>query len=83
MHLPMTTPTVVGRLCQRRDECISAMNVLEHLQSGTAPDNLLSSVQDFDLQQFQGRLDLQRSALLGHSFGGATVLATLAKEKRF
>lgn len=32
---------------------------------------------------FQNRLDFSRVAIIGHSFGGAAVLATLATDTRF
>ena len=32
---------------------------------------------------FKGRLDLNKVAIVGHSFGGATTAMSLAKDKRF
>jgi platelet-activating factor acetylhydrolase len=37
----------------------------------------------FDMLQFKGMLDMDKLAIVGHSFGGATVVASCAKEKRF
>lgn len=31
----------------------------------------------------KGRLDLNKVAIVGHSFGGATTVMSLAKDKRF
>ncbi|EDO32225.1 predicted protein [Nematostella vectensis] len=67
---------------QRSEECKSALDFLEHLQSGTTPENLIEDC-SLDLGMFKGRLSVDRPAIAGHSFGGATVVTTLAREKRF
>ena len=38
---------------------------------------------DFDFSQFQGRLNLDLVAVMGHSFGGATTIQTLSEDQRF
>ncbi len=43
--------------------------------------NLLGVSLDFS--QFKGRLDLSTAGMIGHSFGGATVIQTLSDDKRF
>ncbi|XP_022794973.1 platelet-activating factor acetylhydrolase-like isoform X2 [Stylophora pistillata] len=65
----------------RANECISAHNILENIQSGRFPTNLFQ--ENSILQQLKGRLDLKKFAVVGHSFGGATTVLTLAKDKRF
>ncbi len=37
----------------------------------------------FDLYQFKGRLDTDTAAVMGHSFGGAATVVTLATDNRF
>lgn len=66
---------------KRADECIYAHNLLEKIHTGKFPHNLFkdSSI----LTQLKGRLDLSKVAVVGHSFGGATTVLTLAKDKRF
>ncbi len=38
---------------------------------------------DLDFGQFKGRLDLSKAGMIGHSFGGATVIQTLNDDQRF
>lgn len=65
----------------RANECVRAHNILENIQSGHFPTNLFQ--ENSILQQLKGRLDLKRVAMVGHSFGGATTVLSLAKDKRF
>ena len=41
---------------------------------------MVSIFSNFSLQD---RLDMNQVCIMGHSFGGATAIATLAKDKRF
>jgi len=66
---------------KRADECIYAHNILEKIHTGDFPKNLFKDTSV--LQQLKGRLDLNKVAVVGHSFGGATTVLSLAKEKRF
>ena len=66
---------------QRAKECMQTLNFLEQLNEGQPPKNLLGAV--FDSPQFKDRLDLNNVSIMGHSFGGVTTIATLAKDKRF
>ncbi|XP_063959851.1 platelet-activating factor acetylhydrolase-like [Lytechinus pictus] len=69
------------QITQRRDECIASLSFLEVLDDGF---NYQSDIdRDFDLLQFKGRLDLSSAAICGHSYGGATTIATLSHDKRF
>ncbi|KAL9963187.1 hypothetical protein ACROYT_G032364 [Oculina patagonica] len=70
-----------GQVHKRANECINAHNILEKIQTGDYPRNLLK--ENSILQQLKGRLDLNKVAIVGHSFGGATTLVALAKDKRF
>ncbi|CAB3990535.1 Platelet-activating factor acetylhydrolase [Paramuricea clavata] len=66
---------------QRAKECMQTLNFLEQLNEGQPPKNLLGA--EFDSPQFKDRLDLDKVSIMGHSFGGVTTIATLAKDKRF
>nr|CAB3264630.1 platelet-activating factor acetylhydrolase 2, cytoplasmic-like [Phallusia mammillata] len=64
---------------ERADECIEALNHLDELNKGTFE----GVATEINLQQFKGQLDLEKAAILGHSFGGSTTITTLAKDTRF
>ncbi|XP_077985870.1 platelet-activating factor acetylhydrolase-like [Glandiceps talaboti] len=67
---------------QRAEECQKALNLLEKLNRGESVTNLLDRHSNH-LEQFKGRFDLNRVAVAGHSFGGATSVQTLEKDSRF
>ncbi|KAI5619941.1 platelet-activating factor acetylhydrolase [Silurus asotus] len=66
---------------QRADECIQALDLLVDINSGKSVQNTLRS--DFDWSKLKNCMDLCRIAVMGHSFGGATVIECLCKEVRF
>jgi len=68
-----------GQVHARARECSELLSHLEELNKGVFKP--VSS--HIDLQTFKDRLDLDKTALLGHSFGGGTVLTTVADDKRF
>uniref|UniRef100_A0A8C2DYU6 Platelet-activating factor acetylhydrolase n=1 Tax=Cyprinus carpio TaxID=7962 RepID=A0A8C2DYU6_CYPCA len=67
---------------QRADECIRALDTLFDINSGKSVANVLQCDFDF-LPAFQNSMDLCRIAIMGHSFGGATVIECLCKEVKF
>lgn len=66
---------------QRVEECINVLNLLEDINNGIKVKNVLQS--NCHLSNFCGLLDMSKVCLAGHSFGGATMLKTLSKDKRF
>uniref|UniRef100_A0A671QV16 Platelet-activating factor acetylhydrolase n=1 Tax=Sinocyclocheilus anshuiensis TaxID=1608454 RepID=A0A671QV16_9TELE len=62
---------------QRADECIRALDILFDINSGKSVENVLH------LLAFQNSMDLCRIAIMGHSFGGATVIECLCKDVKF
>ncbi|TNM95196.1 platelet-activating factor acetylhydrolase isoform X1 [Takifugu flavidus] len=66
---------------QRADECILALEKLTQLNSGSPLQNVLQT--KFDMSALENSMDLCRIAIVGHSFGGATVVKALSKEERF
>lgn len=67
-----------AQLEQRREDITRLLDCVEQLNTGQLK-NILTP--DFDLQQFVGSVDAERCALVGHSFGGATVVACLDDER--
>ncbi|XP_018585863.1 platelet-activating factor acetylhydrolase isoform X4 [Scleropages formosus] len=66
---------------QRANECIRALKILDEINSGKSVTNVLQS--EFDWSSLKNSLDLCKTAVMGHSFGGATVIETLCKELTF
>ncbi|XP_067840410.1 platelet-activating factor acetylhydrolase [Heptranchias perlo] len=66
---------------QRSEECIRALNLLTDINMGKPVHNVLPL--DFDFTKMKDCLDLCKVAIMGHSFGGATVIDSLSKELRF
>uniref|UniRef100_A0A8C6V687 Platelet-activating factor acetylhydrolase n=1 Tax=Naja naja TaxID=35670 RepID=A0A8C6V687_NAJNA len=66
---------------QRADECIRALDCLLEINSGKPDKNILPLI--FNWKLLKDSIDLQKIAIMGHSFGGATVIETLSKDPRF
>ncbi|KAM6207880.1 platelet-activating factor acetylhydrolase isoform 1-T1 [Sarcoramphus papa] len=66
---------------QRAQECIKALDLILKINSGEEVMNVLNS--DFDWNSLKDSVDTSRIAVMGHSFGGATVIESLSKEIRF
>lgn len=66
---------------QRADECILALDKLTEINSGISVQNVLET--NFDWSTLKNSMDLCRIAVMGHSFGGATVIEALCKEVKF
>lgn len=71
----------------RAREASRALDILENLNRGQVPENLLviaGGAEHGDvLRQFEGALDLSSPVMAGHSFGGATTCLALARDERF
>ncbi|KAM7395772.1 hypothetical protein PAMA_007177 [Pampus argenteus] len=66
---------------QRGDECILALDKLIEINSGISVQNVLQT--RFDWTTLENSMDLCRIAVMGHSFGGGTVIEALCKEVKF
>ncbi|XP_064406355.1 platelet-activating factor acetylhydrolase-like [Halichondria panicea] len=66
---------------KRSSDARRALDLLRLLNEGAPVGNLLEV--DLDFGQFKGRLDLNMAGMMGHSFGGATVIQTLSEDQRF
>ncbi|XP_012676454.1 platelet-activating factor acetylhydrolase [Clupea harengus] len=66
---------------QRADECIKALDLLIEINTGSPVENVLRT--QFDWSTLEDSMDLCKIAIMGHSFGGATVIEGLCKEVKF
>lgn len=66
---------------QRAKECSQALGLILDIDHGKPLKNILDL--DFDVKQLKGSIDRSKIALIGHSFGGATVIQTLSEDPRF
>ncbi|KAF6115540.1 phospholipase A2 group VII [Phyllostomus discolor] len=71
-------PLRSAQVQQRAKECSEALNVL---LSSFPVKNVLDL--DFDMQQLKDSIDRNKIAVIGHSFGGATVIQALHDDQRF
>jgi platelet-activating factor acetylhydrolase len=71
-------------LLQRVGEIQKVIDVLESLDQGSLMQNFNSVTgrASLDTKFFQQQLDLNHIAMHGHSFGGATAIATSGVDKR-
>ena len=60
-----------------------ALNIMHLLNDGGDIENMLEDSGDFDFGQFKDRLDVERAAIIGHSFGGSTTVQVICDEPRF
>jgi platelet-activating factor acetylhydrolase len=83
-HRPETEaefPLRNKQVLQRSRDGILALELLTMLNEGVEVHNMMEG--HFDFRQFQGRLDLRKAAIMGHSFGGATTIQALSQDHRF
>ncbi|XP_059501694.1 platelet-activating factor acetylhydrolase [Stegostoma tigrinum] len=66
---------------QRAEECTKALNLLTDINLGKPVNNIVPV--NFDFTKMKDSLDLHKVAIMGHSFGGATVIDSLSKDVRF
>ncbi|NXW94865.1 PAFA acetylhydrolase, partial [Alopecoenas beccarii] len=66
---------------QRVQECTKALDLILKINSGEEVTNVLNS--NFDWSSLKDSVDTSRIAVMGHSFGGATVIESLSKDIRF
>uniref|UniRef100_A0A8R1DE88 1-alkyl-2-acetylglycerophosphocholine esterase n=1 Tax=Caenorhabditis japonica TaxID=281687 RepID=A0A8R1DE88_CAEJA len=62
---------------KRVSECVKALNVLEQMNLGTVPEKILIG-SEYNWAQFKDKLIISTASVIGHSFGGATSLASSA-----
>ncbi|KAM9703421.1 platelet-activating factor acetylhydrolase isoform 1-T1 [Menidia menidia] len=80
-HRESEFPLRNNQVKQRANECILALDRLTEINAGVAVQNVLRT--QFDWTTLENSMDLCRTAVVGHSFGGATVIEALCKEVKF
>eukprot|EP00731_Ephydatia_muelleri_P028418 Em0020g62a len=68
------------QLCQRVKDVKQVVDLFNILNEGGTIKNMMPN--DFDFRQFQGRLNMDMVAMMGHSFGGGTTLQSLSEDGR-
>nr|XP_039323533.1 platelet-activating factor acetylhydrolase isoform X2 [Saimiri boliviensis boliviensis] len=66
---------------QRAKECSQALSLILDIDHGKPVKNALDI--KFDMEQLKDSIDREKVAVIGHSFGGATVIQTLSEDQRF
>uniref|UniRef100_F6R298 1-alkyl-2-acetylglycerophosphocholine esterase n=1 Tax=Bos taurus TaxID=9913 RepID=F6R298_BOVIN len=69
------------QLRQRAKECSQALSLILDIDHGRPVMNVLDL--EFDVEQLKDSIDRDKIAIIGHSFGGATVIQTLSEDQRF
>lgn len=69
------------QLQQRAKECSQALSLILDIDHGRPVTNVLDL--EFDVKQLKDSIDRDKIAVIGHSFGGSTVIQTLSEDQRF
>ncbi|XP_059966078.1 platelet-activating factor acetylhydrolase isoform X3 [Mesoplodon densirostris] len=69
------------QVLQRAKECSQALNLILDIDRGRPEKNVLDL--EFDVEQMKDSIDRDKIAVIGHSFGGATVIQSLSEDQRF
>jgi len=67
------------QLYSRTSDCSAALDLLTKVNNG----NFEGIRNQVDILKFKGKLDMNKCAVVGHSFGGATAAASISKDSRF
>lgn len=69
------------QILQRAQEAEGCIKLLQNLNNGIEPVNILNTEQGHSLCNFAGRLDMAKIYMMGHSFGGCTALLTASRNE--
>ena len=64
---------------RRAVECCKLLNEIQQINDGQAN----YACCEIDLEPFKGAIDVNKCAVMGHSFGGGTAITALSKDDRF
>lgn len=65
----------------RAKECVDALDTLAEINAGKQVTNDLQT--GFDWKSLENSMDLSKVSVIGHSFGGATVIQALSQDEKF
>lgn len=73
---------------KRALECIKALDFILDLNRGIVPHNVINDIinnnqEQFKLEDFIDKIDIDTLTMAGQSFGGASALLALSKRKEF
>ncbi|KAF7637725.1 hypothetical protein Mgra_00002700 [Meloidogyne graminicola] len=74
----------IAQIKHRVKETIQMLNLFNKLNEGLRNSNVeIVFGNEFDWEQFKGRLNVDKAISIGHSFGGASALTSCAVQKAF
>ncbi|XP_075717077.1 platelet-activating factor acetylhydrolase isoform X2 [Rhinoderma darwinii] len=74
-------PLRYEQIQKRADECLRALELMLNVNAGKPVTNALPS--KFDWLRLKDSIDVQKVAVVGHSFGAATAIKALGRDSRF
>uniref|UniRef100_A0A1X7VW70 1-alkyl-2-acetylglycerophosphocholine esterase n=1 Tax=Amphimedon queenslandica TaxID=400682 RepID=A0A1X7VW70_AMPQE len=88
---PMLSPSLLSSGFELRNRQVKiraaevgqVYDLFQTLNEGGTVKNMLGGGDSFDFGQFKDRLDLEKVAVMGHSYGGSTVVQTMVQDKHF
>ncbi|XP_077018100.1 platelet-activating factor acetylhydrolase isoform X2 [Tamandua tetradactyla] len=81
LYLKQEAPDRNFQVHKRAKECSQALNLILDMDHGKPAKNILDL--KFDVKQLKDSIDRNKIAIIGHSFGGATVIQALSEDWRF
>ncbi|XP_058162816.1 platelet-activating factor acetylhydrolase isoform X2 [Dasypus novemcinctus] len=81
LYIKQEAPDRNFQVQKRAKECSQALTLILDIDHGKPAKNVLDL--KFDVKQLKDSIDRNKIAIIGHSFGGATVIQALSEDQRF